>query len=256
MKLDYVTDEGSGARARIGLIALHVDETLETEIRPLLDVEGVALYCTRVQSGAELNEHTLAESAARIPDAARLLPPNARMDVVAYACTSGATIIGPDKVARAIRQSRPADAPGSFAQSAVTDPLSAVKAACAHLGIKRLGFVTPYIASVSAAMRTALEAEGIEIIAFGSFEQSEEHLVARISPGSVREALLRVGKSAACDGVFASCTNLRTLGVLQETEDMLGIPVLSSNQALAWHILRLAGVSAPRPGAGALMADY
>ncbi|MEJ2654781.1 MAG: hypothetical protein P8Z69_05650 [Acidihalobacter sp.] len=254
MKLDYVTDEGSGVRARIGLIALHVDETLETEIRPLLGIEGVALYCTRVQSGAELNERTLAESASRIPDAARLLPPNAHMDVVAYACTSGATIIGPQNVASAIRQSRPADAPGSFAQTAVTDPLTAVKAACAQLGIRRLGFVTPYVPSVSAAMREALEAEGIEIVAFGSFEQSEEHLVARISPDSVREALLRLGRSAACDGLFASCTNLRTLGILQETEDMLGIPVLSSNQALAWHILSLAGVSAPRSGAGALMA--
>ena len=60
--------------------------------------------------------------------------------------------------------------------------------------------MTPYIPSVSAAMREALEAEGIEIVAFGSFEQSEEHLIARISPDSVREALLRVGRSAACDG--------------------------------------------------------
>lgn len=253
MRLDYVTDGGPGARARLALIVLHVDETIETEIRRLLDTDGVALYCTRVQSGAELNERTLAESAAGIPGAARLLPPHTPMDVVGYACTSGATILGPDNVARAIRESRPMESRGAFTRAAVTDPLTAVKAACAHLGIKRLGFVTPYIASVSSAMRAALTESGLEIAAFGSFEQSEERLVARISLDSVHEAIVRVGQSARCEGVFASCTNLRTFEILEDVERELGMPVISSNQALAWHMLRLANVAASAPGAGRLM---
>lgn len=255
MRLDYVTDEGPGSRARIGLIALHVDETVESELRRLLNIEGVALYCTRVESGTELNEHTLCESAARIPGAARLLPPASRMDAVAYACTSGATVIGPENVARAIRHARHADAPGSFAHAAVTDPLTAVKAACMHLGVRRLGFVTPYIQSVSSAMRSSLEREGIAVAGFDSFEQAEERMVARISPDSVREAIVRIGRAAPCDAVFASCTNLRTLDILEDTEQELGLPVLSSNLALAWHIRRLTGLSGAMAGSGQLLSS-
>jgi len=252
MKLAYDMDNGSARRARLGLMVLHVDETIETEFRRLVDMDGVAVHVTRVRSGAEVTAETLQDMAARIPEAARLLPPSAALDVVGYACTSGATIIGPDHVAQSIRAARPADDPGSFARTRITDPLTAARAACRALGVRRLGFVSPYIASVSAALRTALEAEGLEIAAFGSFEQAEERAVARIAPASIRAAVLRVGRSASCDAVFVSCTNARTLGVIEETERELGVPVLSSNQVLAWHMLRLAGIDDGPAAAGAL----
>ena len=92
-------------------------------------------------------------------------------------------------------------------------------------------------------MREALEAAGLEIAAFGSFEQTEERAVARITPDLVRQAILEVGRKAACDGVFVSCTNLRTLEILQTSEDELGRPVISSNQALAWHMLASAKIA-------------
>jgi maleate isomerase len=253
MRLPYETDGGAATRARLGLIVLHVDETIETEFRHLIDLEGVALYCTRVPSGTELTEETLNAMAAEIPAAARLLPPATRLDVVGYACTSGATIIGPENVAQSIREARPMTDPGTFAETAITDPLTAVKAACRTLGVQRLGFVTPYVPSVSAAMRAALEADGLTIAAFGSFEQSEERLVARITPASIHGAILHVGRAADCDGVFVSCTNVRTLEILEAAEHDLGVPVISSNQVLAWHMLRRAGIPDRRPGCGTLL---
>lgn len=252
MKLAYDMDEGAGARARLGLIVLNVDETIEPEMARLINIDGVALYCTRIESGAQLNEQAIAGMAARIPGAARLLPPGTSLDVIGYACTSGATLIGPENVARSIRGSRPANIPGSFVATKVSDPLTAVKAACRHLGLGRLGFVTPYIASVSAAMRSALEADGFKITAFGSFEESEERAVTRITPASVRQAILDVGRAAPCDRVFVSCTNVRTLEILQSTEDELGIPIISSNQALAWHMLTSAGIAHHPEGFGRL----
>lgn len=253
MRLPYRTDGGAATRARLGLIVLHVDETIETEFRRLVDLEGVAVHWTRVPSGTELTEETLAAMAAEIPAAARLLPPAATLDVVGYACTSGATIIGPENVARSIREARPRIDPGSFAGTAITDPLTAVKAACRTLGVRRPGFVTPYVPSVSAALRAALEADGLTIAAFGSFEQSEERMVARITPASIHDAILRIGRSADCDAVFVSCTNARTLEILESAERELGVPVISSNQALAWHMLRLAGIPDRRPGYGILL---
>lgn len=254
MRVDYELDGGAGYRARLGLIVLHVDETVEPEFRRLINHDGVAVYCTRIRSGTEATADSLQDMAARIPAAADLLPPARPMDVVGYACTSGATLIGPDSVARSIRGTRPADHPGHFGDSGITDPLTALKAACHALGVRRPAFVSPYIAEVSSAVRGALEADGIAIGTVGSFEQSEEHTVARIRPASMHEAILRVARAAPCDGVIVSCTNARTLDVLTDAETQLGLPVISSNQALAWHMLRLAGIRDHGQGAGSLFS--
>ncbi|MDX1594609.1 MAG: Asp/Glu racemase [Gammaproteobacteria bacterium] len=250
MRLDYTTDHGAAARARFGLVVLQVDETIEDEFPRLVGRDGIAVHFTRVRSGKEVTGETLAAQAADLPVAAALLPPGVPFDVIGYACTSGATVIGPENVARAVRAARPDD----FATTRVTDPLTAVGAACRALGVRRLGFVTPYVAEVSTAMRTALEADGLEIAGFGSFEQAEERVVARISPGSIERAVVEVGRSEPCDAVFVSCTNARTLDVIETAEQRLGLPVLSSTQALAWHMLLLAGIEARRPGCGRLFA--
>jgi len=49
-----------------------------------------------------------------------------------------------------------------------------------------------------------------------------------------------------------SCTSLRTFGIVADLEEELGRPVVSSNQALAWHLHRLAGVQDAVPGLGTL----
>ena len=253
MRLTYEVDNGAALRARLGLIVLQVDETIEIEFRKLIDLDGVVVYCTRIPSGAEVTEETLAAMATQIPVGARLLPPSAEFDVIGYACTSGATVIGADNVARIIRDARPTTDQGSFARSNITDPLTAVQAACKALNIRRVGFVTPYVQNVSAAMRLKLEENGLVISAFGSFEQAEESMVARISPASVYDAILKVGRAAPCDAVFVSCTNLRTLEILENAEKELGFPVITSNQALAWHMLRQAGITDRVDDAGQLL---
>jgi maleate isomerase len=45
---------------------------------------------------------------------------------------------------------------------------------------------------------------------------------------------------------------LRAVGVIQALEEDLGIPVLTANQVLLWHLLRLAGTHAPVAGYGRL----
>ena len=74
--------------------------------------------------------------------------------------------------------------------------------------------------------------------------------MARIDPASIRAAALSVG--AGADAVFLSCTNLRTLDIIEDLETDLGKPVLSSNQVLAWHMAKLAGISDGCSGPGRL----
>lgn len=244
MQLEFKTDGGWGRRATLGLIVLQADETIEPELRTLTNHDGVVLYHSRVPSDPDVTPETLARMEAQIPASARLLPEGLNFDVIGYGCTSGATIIGAENVSHAINTVKPG--------TTTTDPLTAVKAALKALDARRIGFLTPYVAEVSQALRKNLEASGLEVAAFGSYEQSEEKTVARIAPESVLQSLLDIGGAADCDAVFASCTNLRTLGVIETAEAALGKPVIASNLALAWHMLRLAGIDDTPAGHGKL----
>ena len=91
-----------------------------------------------------------------------------------------------------------------------------------------------------------------EIESFGSFEEGNDHVVARIDEASIERAALAVATQAQCDALVIACTNLRCLNLIPRIEHVTGIPVLSSNQALAWHMLRLAGIADQNPQFGML----
>jgi len=242
MGLPFETDGGAAAKGAIGAIVLQNDETLEPEMRAVFS--DVAVYHARIPSAPEVTPETLKAMEADLPKTAALLPRETAFAAIGYGCTSGSTIIGPDRVRDLVRTGHP--------HAEVTNPLTAVMAACDALGVRRIGFLTPYIADVSAAMRSALEENGLEIAAFGSFEQSEEAVVARIAPASVLDAMIAVGRDPQAEAVFASCTNLRSLGIIDEAEARLGKPVLSSNLAFFWHLRRLAGLPVTGHGPGRL----
>lgn len=244
MRLSYDLNPGKPPCPVLGLIVLGVDETVEHDFRRLLTPDAARLFHARLRSDPNLNSATLASMADRLTAAAALLPGNAGLDVIGYACTSGATVLGERTVGELIGQAHPG--------VPVTNPLTALKAACRALGVDRLGLVSPYVPEVSDVLRRHLEDSGITVMAFGSFDQEQERLVARISPRSITEGLHRIGEHRDCEAVFASCTNLRAVDVIGDVERSLGKPVLASNQVLAWHMLRLAGDTAPWPAGGML----
>jgi maleate isomerase len=236
--------EGRGA-ARLGLIVLQADETIENEFRRIMPFD-VDLYVSRVPSGRDVTPDSLADMENHIGSSARLLPPSVPFDVIGYGCTSGTSVIGTERVGELVRS--------GASTKVVAEPISALIAASWHFGVTRLAFLSPYIENVSSAMRSVLAANGIETPVFGSFETSEEAVVAGISPVSIMEAAVRLGSSAEAEAVFISCTNLRTLDIISTIEDRLGKPVFASNQVLAWHMCRLAGVEAEGRGFGKLLS--
>ncbi|WP_299842619.1 aspartate/glutamate racemase family protein [uncultured Roseovarius sp.] len=237
-----VFDDGAGCGHRLGMIVLSTDETLEYEARQVLDGRCVNLMHSRIESHPQVTPDTLKEMRARMPEVARLLP--AGLDAIAYGCTSASVVIGPEVVAREV-QSVQADVP-------VTNPISAVVTALGALRARRIGLVTPYAAEVAAPMRQFLSGQGIDTLHEISFGEAEDRKVARIAQRSTLAAMLEVGRAQGVEAVFASCTNLGTFEVIDQAEDELGIPVISSNLALVWHLLKLAGIEARGWGPGRL----
>ena len=226
MALPYrlIADE----RPKIGLIVLQADETIEADMRRMLPA-GADLLVSRVPSGTAVTTDSLQQMATVLTDAARLFPQDAAFDVIGYGCTSGTAQIGVDRISSLIKS-------GAQAQT-VTEPVSALIAACKALGLARIGIISPYIAAVSEGLRAVLASNGITVAALASFEEPEEKNVARIAPESIAAAATAFCGDHTVDALFLSCTNLRTLDLIDGLEAQTGIPILSSNQVLAWHMV-------------------
>jgi maleate isomerase len=219
-------------RSKLGLIALQADQSIEDDLRRLLP-RDVSLLVSRVPSGEEVTPDSLRAMEGHLTAAAALFPKDHQFDAVGYGCTSGTSQIGAAKVAERVQA-------GTRVQR-VTEPVSALVAACRAAKIRRLAVLSPYVASVSNRLREVLQTEGIETPVFGSFAEPKEARVVSIDGPSIITASTQLMQGTKVDGLFLSCTNLRTLDVIASLEAALGRPVLSSNLVLAWHMLGARG---------------
>ncbi|MEJ6398548.1 maleate cis-trans isomerase family protein [Yoonia sp. 208BN28-4] len=231
MALPYTLIDASAPA--IGLIVLQADETLERDMRQMLP-DDTPYLVSRIASAPAVSSAALRDMEGRLTSAAALFPEGKRLSAVGYGCTSAVAEIGADRVGALI--SKGTDT------AAVTDPVTALIAACRHLGLTRIGLISPYVASVSDRLRDVLDAAGIKVMAFDSFDEPLEAHVARIAPDAISDAACAMGSRPDCDAVFLSCTNLRTFDVIAAIEAKIAKPVLSSNQVLGWHLCQLAGV--------------
>ena len=198
-------DQGVGYRARIGLVVLASDYTIEHEFRKMLDLPGVAVYHGRIENDADINPTTLARMEARLAGAVRVITPDLPLDVVAYGCTSGALVIGEETVHARIREARPG--------VACTTPMEAAFAALGALGAWRIALIAPYLDHINRQMRAHVMAHGVDVPVMGLWNIPDDNRVARLSPDTVRRAVLELGAHQAVDAVFVSCTSVRLAGV-------------------------------------------
>ncbi|HSU04766.1 MAG TPA: Asp/Glu racemase [Acetobacteraceae bacterium] len=242
--LPCTLDDGIGRRASIGLLVLATDQTMEHEFRLLIRQPGVALYESRLFNDADITPATLRAMRERIAPATELILPGSKLDVVAFGCTSASMELGEDEVFRQIRTVRPG--------VACTTPVTAAFAAFKALGARRIGVLTPYSAEVNAGVRRYLDRNGVTVAAFGTFDKRDDREAARIAPDSIAAGVRALARGAQLDCVFVSCTSLRLSEIVAEIEADIGLPVTSSDHAMAWHCLRLAGVRDAVADAGRL----
>ena len=245
--LPYETDGGIAERGRIGLIVLASDYTIEHEWRLVFaQVPGTALYHSRIYNDNQITPETLGAMEPRIRDCAGVFLPGAKMDVIAYGCTSASMAIGEEKVFERIREARPG--------VACTTPITAAFAAFKAFDAKRIGVLTPYRADVNQIVADYIRARGFEVPVFGSFNEESDAVVAAISPASIRAGVKRLADEGGIDAIFVSCTSVRLVEAAASIEAEVGLPVTSSNHAMAWHALRLAGINDSLPKLGSLFS--
>lgn len=231
---------------RIGVLLPPANVTCEREF-PAAVPPGYSVHFTRlVRPEAHLSAASLVKMKDSAEEAAERLCPIGPA-AIAYACTSGSFLSGPDahgEIAARIhaRTSVPA-----------VTTASAVLAAMNLSAARTVGVVTPYPLDITASTTAFLEAHGIRVAAVDTYNCHASRDIPRITPESVAQRVTALHVAHRdIDAIFVSCTNVATFPVIESLESRLGIPVITSNSATLWAVMRLAGHLLPIPGLGKL----
>jgi len=236
-------DKGPGARARLGVLVLTTDMSSEWDMTRFTRLDGVDCFVSRMPMALEANVENLKALKNEVVTATQNLVPWAQFDAIAFACTTGSIAVGPVKLQEMVQSVKPG--------VPVRNPVDSAIDALAKLECRKVALLTPYISEVNATLEDYFIDRGLELTRKAAFNLAGDPQIDLVDPECIIEAGLEVGTSD-CDGLFVSCTGLRTAGIVQRLEDRLGKPVVTSNQALAWSTLRAAGIDDEIDGFGRL----
>ena len=233
---------------KIGLILLATDQITLYEFDAILKNTGVLCFPSRVMmDSAELTPEVLMAIKNELASATNTILPGLTLDVVALSCTSASMTIGENEVARIIKQS---DTKREIKE--VTNPYTAIKNACEFLDIDELGVIAPYSKEVTHGILEGMQ-PNIKTISAATFNKPNDNLVPSITPDSIKNAVIEMAKDENIKTIFISCTNLNICRYIDELEEITGKTILTSNQVMAWDILRLANYKEPIIGFGSIL---
>jgi maleate isomerase len=237
-----------GSTGRIGVI-YPSDGILDDEFWRCVP-PGVSVHVTRTHASivadtplSAAQQHVVMAESTDIDEAARTFS-LIGAGCVAYACTcvSFGRGVGFDSDI----VDRIEAASGSRATTTSTAAVAALRA----LGVRRVAVAAPYDDEVCERLRSFLEGSGFEVVGMANLGLSGAAIGA--VPTERVLSLCREADTPDADGLFISCTALRTIDVLDGLEQRLGKPVVSANQATMWHALRIAGIDDVLDGLGRL----
>jgi len=235
---------GRHTRGRLGFVLLNSEETADDEIRRIVP-DDVGVFYTRVPLADPVTVETLAEVGKDLAAAAALLPPD--MDAIAYVCTSGGIVVGEDEVARLLATAQP-EARTTALITCVTDAMRA-------LGMRRIVLGTPYLDEINHFEADFLVERGFEVLDVQGLCLETGRDMCLVEPDDIVKLALEIDRPDA-DGIFISCSALRTVEVVEEIEQKTGKPCVGSNHALIWRMMRLAGIDDRLEGLGRLYREH
>jgi maleate cis-trans isomerase len=234
-----------GDRARIGVLVPSGNQVSEPELHAMMP-PGVAALVTRLELRGS-SEPELLRMIEDLEPAARLLA-HAHPALLAFHCTAVSTF-APAMAASIL--GRLTAATGLPA----TATAEGILAACAALALRRVLLVTPYIAPVHDREAAFLAAHGIAVAGGSMLGLAASEEMAALPPARILEQVRAAAvASPGAEGCFISCTAIRSAPLIAPLEAELGMPVITSNQVMAWHALRRCGIADAVPGFGRLMA--
>lgn len=209
---------------RIGLMIPSSNTMIEVDFAREVP-PGVSTHTARM-----FMQDTTAEGENRMLDefalpAARDLG-TAHPDVVVFGCTSAGALRGNDYDARLCEQiSEVAGAPA-------ISTIASVRKAIEESGAARVGVITPYVDGLNQKIKESIEADGVEVVKIAGLGMTENFAIAQVGRAEIVEFASEALGDQKIDLAFASCTNFGAMAALPEISERLGLPTLTSNQAV------------------------
>ena len=122
------------------------------------------------------------------------------------------------------------------------------------LNMKKLAIVSPYVDEVNERNASWYRQAGFDVLNVKGLGIQKNSDIARLpfyAPYQLaRETVL---ETPGLDGIFIDCARWASIEVIEKLEQDLGVPVVSSNQAMIWFALRKANVRENISGYGKLL---
>jgi maleate isomerase len=209
--------------ARVGLIVPSSNTVAEVDFYRRLPPDAT-LHTARMHLVETTPEGESAMLDDHLPAAIADLA-SARPDIVVFGCTSAGALRGNAYEAELI--GRIADETGAETISVA----AAVRGGILARTSGRVGIVTPYVQSLNDKIRESLEADGIEVARIHGLGITENFAIADVDPERITRFAQECFKDGGIDLLFASCTNFRAFDARADIEQVLGVPVVTSNHA-------------------------
>ena len=224
---------------KIGIIVPSWNTVMEYETQRLSG-DRASVHSMRIPHTADTEEKLMGMS-TQAPDAAKLLA-HAKVNVIGYGCTASGFLHTPaqDK-ALATRIQAETGIPCATSSRAIVDGLRA-------LGAKRLSLASPYEPWLNERLKLYLTADGFEVLAMQGLATEAHSSITRERILALVDEVVRPETEA----IFISCSNFRTVEIIDTVEKKYQLPVVTSNASMMWAMLRLMNDKRDVPGAGRL----
>lgn len=165
---------------------------------------------------------------------------------ISYACTSASYVRGKGgDLDIANRINHVTGIPATTTSTAMINALN-------HLGIERVAVLSPHIKPLNERLVDFLETGGIQISRITGLDMTGG--IDKLDPNSNRSLIVSEVDDSNSDGIFVSCTSMRSATVIDDIERDVGKPVVTAIQATVWDLLRLSGWCGSLQSRGSLMS--
>lgn len=233
-------------KRRIGMIVPSLNTIAEDDFRAFCP-DAVAYHVHRIRLRKEngrVRMEGLQRAYLEAVDQGELVM-DTSPDAVAFNCTGASVSFGPGRDhVLAARMTERLGVPS-------TNTMVSIKDALAALGADNLLHICPFTGEFSAIERDSLVSAGFTVARTVSLDFVDAKVAALMCPSQIAE-LVRDRVDDGIGGVLLSCANVRAFEAAAELEETLGRPVVTSNQAMLWGVLRAAGWTGEVPAAGRL----
>jgi maleate isomerase len=220
---------------RIGFLVPSINIALESDLRVLPpDVVGHVQRMpstARKGSSAIDNSNRIAMMNSQLPAVVPDLP-LANLRILAYACTAGSFLS--DWETPRDFEDYIAELSGLTVKSTAGSMIEMLR----EFPRARVSFLSPYAPEVNRQMASVLESAGVNIIQVETdplFLESGMHIGTE-HPDEIVSFVSGV-LSPDADLVLLPCSGWRALEAQEEIQNLVGLPVITANQALFWSLL-------------------